>query len=392
MSETKSLAFAFAAGAAVGSIALAYFTASKKEDAGLKAEKHLTKIVEYSFTGGLIRIGDELKLYDTLWESGPSTAAELAQKMDCSERWLMEILSQATAAGICVYFFGKFCLKPEYAHLLRDPNKSKRSMQGIFQVIPSLLMRTEGIVNAVKTGIGFDYDFGQDVTSAIDRKNYNWFQNNMLDDVLCRVIAPRTSRSLVDMLEEGITVADIGCGFGSSTVAMAKRFPNSKFYAYEASQRSILKMQERFEEEKLDNVTAYNAANRSIGEGPPGGNGKFDFVYAHDVVHDMTQPRQALKEIKKVLSPDGVLVIIDVKCSDSLKDNIGREDAALLFGYSCLLCLPCGCSSKSGDGAALGTCGFPEKLARKWSKEDGFEFFQTMEIESLPANSCYIVA
>ena len=393
MSEShKSLVTAFLAGAAAGAAALAYFTAPKKIDAGTKAEKHLTKIVEYSFTAGLIRVGDELKLYDALWNSGPSTAAELAHKMECSERWLTEILSQATAAGICVYFFGKFCLKPEYAHLLRDPANSDKSMQGLFQLVPCLLSRTDGVVKAVKTGRGFDYDFGQDVTAAIDRKNYNYFQNHMMEDILGPVKAPKTSKSLVEMLEKGIQVADIGCGFAASTIALAKRFPKSQFYAYETSQRSILKVQERVEDAGLTNVIVCNALNRSVGDGPDDGD-KFDFVYAHDVVHDMTKPREFLKEVKKVLSPEGVFVIVDVKCSDSLKENINDESAALSYGYSCLLCLPCACSQKEGaPGAGLGTCGFPEKVARKWLKDDGFKFFQTAEIESLPRNTCYIVA
>lgn len=388
--NVKSLTLAFAAGAAAGAIMLARMTRQPKQDPAKKAEQHLWKVAEYSLTAGLIRVGDKLKLYDALWESGPSTAAELAAKLKCDERWLTEILSQATAAGICVYFFGKFCLKPEYAHLLRDPSKSPRSMQGLFDMVPCLLSRTDATVESVKSGLGVDYDHdGGDITVAIDKKNANWFKTKLEEDILKKVTAPKTEKSLVDMLEAGIQVADIGCGFGASTVLMAQRFPKSHFCAYEASKKSLLKIKERVDEAKLTNVTVYNVSERALSEGPASG-GKFDFIYVHDVIHDMAKPKEFFKDAKKTLAESGCMVIVDVACSENLKENIARPNAALLYGFSVFLCLPSSTSSKGALG--LGTCGFPEGVARKWTKDEGFEFFETLEIESLQNNSCFVVA
>lgn len=393
MSDTKNvktLVFAFAAGAATGAIMLARMTRQPKQDPAKKAEQHLWKVAEYSLTGGLIRVCDKLKLYDALWESGPSTAAELAAKINCSERWLTEILSQATAAGICVYFFGKFCLKPEYAHLLRDPSKSPRSMQGLFDMVPCLLARTDATVASVKSGEGVDYDHNDGAISvAIDRKNANWFKNKLVEDILKQVTVPKTEKSLVAMLEEGIQVADIGVGFGASTIAMAQRFPKSHFSAFEASTTALNKIQERINEAKLTNVTVYNVTARALTEGPASG-GKFDFIYVHDVIHDMPKPKDFLKAAKASLADTGCMVIVDVACSENLKENIARPDAALAYGFSSFLCLACSTSSKGGLG--LGTCGFPEGVARKWTKDEGFEFFETVEVESLHSNSCFIVA
>ena len=387
--NNKSVVLAFVAGVATGSYVWARMTSTKKVDPAQKAADHLLKIAEYSLTGGLIRVCDKLELYEALWQSGPSTAAELAQKMNCSERWLTEILSQATAAGICVYFFGKFCLKPEYAHLLRDPKESPRSMQGLFDMIPCLLSRTDATVESIKSGLGKDYDFGDDITAAIDRKNSNWFYNKLEDEILKMVKAPKTEKTLVELLEAGIQVADVGCGYGASTIAMAKRFPKSHFCAYEAAKKSVKAIEDRVKEAKLSNVTVCNVSARSLGAGPPKG-GKFDFIYAHDVVHDMSKPREFLKEAKKALSDTGCFVIVDVRCCESLKDNIARPDAALNYGFSTFLCLACSTSQK--DGAGLGTCGFPEGVARQWTKEEGFESFETVEVASLPMNSCYVVA
>ncbi|CAB9506317.1 Sterol 24-c-methyltransferase [Seminavis robusta] len=388
--NVKGVVLSFGVGLAAGAYMVARSNKKEKPDPAKKAEQHLWKVAEYSLTSGLIRVCDELQLYDALWESGPSTAAELAQKMNCSERWLTEILSQATAAGICVYFFGKFCLKPEYAHLLRDPKKAPRSMQGLFEMVYCMLDRRSATVESIKSGLGVDYDYEKsDISAAIDRKNSNWFENKLEDDVLKNVKAPKSEKSLVDMLEAGIQVADIGCGFGASTVQMAKRFPKSHFCAFEASQKALLKIKERVEAAGLTNVTVCNVLEKSLAEGSSSG-GKFDFIYVHDVIHDMTEPKKFLKEAKKGLSPDGCMVVVDIACSDNLKENIARPDAAGMYGFSCFLCLACSTSKKGGAG--LGTCGFPESVARKWTGDEGFEFFEVLEIESLPSNVAYVVA
>lgn len=392
MSENnkKPLAVTFVAGAAVGAIAVAYLSRARKVDPARKAEDHLLKIAEHSMTGGLIRVCDKLQLYEALWQSGPSTAAELAQKMRCSERWLTEILSQATAAGICVYFFGKFCLKPEYAHLLRDPKDSPRSIIGVFDMVACLLSRTDATVESVKTGLGKTYDYGEDVTAAIDRKNTNWFHNKLEGDVLRQVKTTKMGeKTLVELLEEGIQVADVGCGYGASVLAMAKRFPQSQFCAFEACKKSVKKLGERVKEAKLSNVTVYDVATRSLADGPTQG-GKFDFIYAHDVVHDMTKPKDFIRDAKHTLSDKGVFVIVDIKCCENLKQNIAQTDAALHYGFSNFLCLASSASEKNAAG--LGTCGFPEGLAQSWTKNEGFESFETIEIASLPMNSCFVVS
>jgi hypothetical protein len=116
---------AFAAGTAVGSIALHVYSRRRAINKGTSLEKaraHLWKIVEYSFTGALLYSGDKLHLYDTLTDAGPITAEELAKHTGFSERWLFEFFAQATAAGFCEYDTnGKFKLKPEYSLLLQSP-------------------------------------------------------------------------------------------------------------------------------------------------------------------------------------------------------------------------------------------------------------------------------
>lgn len=396
-SSFLSIGLAFAAGTAVGSIAL--HVLRQRRDKGTssleKARAHLWKIVEYSFTGALLYSGDKIRLYDTLTDTGPITAEELADYTGYSERWLFEFLAQATAAGICEYKHDKFQLKLEYSLLLQSPERSRDSLAGLVQMLHALVSRANATAQSIQTGIGVDYDYihdnpqqgKNDAIQGIDRKNRNWFQHHLVKEVIERVTVPATKEPIVQMLERGgANVADLGCGCGSSTISLATRFPNSHFYAYELSPESLRVMRKRVQELNLQNVTVCDVKERGMEEGP-----EFDLVYAHDLLHDMTNPRALIAQVRKQLSDTGCWVIVDVDCHGSLQENLtnSNSSAATTLGFSCLLCLASSTSEIGGEG--LGTLGFHKELAQEWMKEAGFAHFETMTIKSLPTNSCFIV-
>ena len=249
------------------------------------------------------------------------------------------------------------------------------------------------MVQAIQKGRGVGYDFGEeDVCVAIDRKNGNFFRNHLVDAVLATIVVPKTGRSLINLLDAGIHVADVGCGCGTSTIAMAKRFPKSTFYAFESSPRSLFLIEQNVQQAKLTNVVVCDVAKRTVGDGPDVTNPKsrFGFVYAHDVLHDMTQPQELIADVQDRLSPEGCWVIVDIDCSESATDNLKRKNAATLYGFSCLLCLSMATSEAGGKG--LGTCGFSPTLAKKWTEKAGFSYFSKFDVAMLPYNACYLVA
>jgi FkbM family methyltransferase len=372
--------------------------ASKDDDdddtAVAKAERKCWNIVEYSLTGALIYVMDDLGIYEALWDSGPSTVQELAGRTGYSERWLLELLSQSTSAGICQYDALHFSLRPKYAKLLLRPDRELKSMTGMFRFLHGLVgKRPEATIAAVKTGIGVDYDFGDSVIDGIDQKNRNFFFHDLIPDIICKVRLPSTQEPLTDLLLKGAKVADVGCGCGLSTVVLARAFPKSHFFAFEASVKSMEVLKKRIQESGISNVTVCNVASRTVSEGPYPGekeNNQFDFVYSHDLLHDMTDPRSLIKDVNSRLSKNGCWVIVDVKCCPTITQNMALPNAALNYGFSCLLCLSSATSCKNAEG--LGTMGFHSGLAGRWMKEAGFEHFSELEIKSKPDNSCFIVA
>jgi hypothetical protein len=206
---------AFAAGLSVGLALVQLAARFRRPDKINAARGRLWNIVGESFSGALILTGDQLDLYELLFQAGPITALVLAKKTGWSERFLLEWLSQSAAAGILTYneTSDEFAIKEEYAQLLRDPSKAEESMVGLFTMSNALVGRASALTKAIQTGVGVDYDFGDDVTGGIDRKNWNYFHNKFSDEVLAKTTIPSTGRSLLAMLEEGIAVADVGCGY-----------------------------------------------------------------------------------------------------------------------------------------------------------------------------------
>mmetsp|Transcript_11685 Transcript_11685/g.22391 ORF Transcript_11685/g.22391 Transcript_11685/m.22391 type:complete len:398 (+) Transcript_11685:68-1261(+) len=358
-----------------------------------RARKRLYGIVGEGFTGALILTGDKLGLYEILYQTGSTTADSLARRTGWSERWLLEWLSQSAAAGICSYSpkTNEFHLKSEYASLLRDPMKSKDSVVGLFTVTNALQSRSSDTAQAIMTGIGVEYDHGDDIIVGMDRQNWNYFQNKFIDEILLPTKIPSTGKPLAELLEKGSAVADVGCGCGASTVAMARRFPKSRFYAYELSRRSLAAIEKRLAVMKLNNIVVCDVSKRSVGDGPDVCDGEqFGFVYAHDVLHDMTHPRELIKDVKKRLSPDGCWIAIDGICGNSTAENLRRSHATTSFGFSCLLCLASATSSKDGEG--LGTMGLSKALTSKWMKDAGFTHCIPFLPPSLPENQGYLIA
>ena len=249
----------------------------------------------------------------------------------------------------------------------------------------------------------------EDVSAAIDRKNGNFFKYNFIPEIIDTIIIPSTGQKLVDLLDSSndtttttirrLYVADIGCGCGASTIAMAKRFPNVTFYAYEASPRSIQLMKDNILKENVGSniiIKDVTKPNNTIGDLPS--DFKFQFVYSHDVLHDMTHPKQLINEIKSKLDPTtGCWYIVDVHCGNTIKETLAQPNAATLYGFSCLLCLSNATSSASSSNdnsrnEGLGTCGFTPQLAKQWIQQDAkFTYFERRYVKSLPSNACYLV-
>jgi trans-aconitate methyltransferase len=111
----------------------------------------------------------------------------------------------------------------------------------------------------------------------------------------------RAVPGLTERLARGIHVADVGCGWGASTVTMAAAFPRSRFLGIEPNVVSIQGARRLAEARGLHNIYWLPAPVHQLTPRP-----SHDLICAFNCVHDLVDPRAAVRTIRAALADDGV--------------------------------------------------------------------------------------
>jgi 2-polyprenyl-3-methyl-5-hydroxy-6-metoxy-1,4-benzoquinol methylase len=171
-----------------------------------------------------------------------------------------------------------------------------------------------------------------------------------------------------EKLKQGAKVADIGCGYGISTILMAKAYPNSKFYGFDNHGPSIEQAKDVSTKEGVTVNTEFNivsANDESIGN-------DYDLITFFDCLHDMGDQVGALKFAKQSLKPEGTCMIIEPMSNDKVEDNlklVGRT----YYAAAILVCVP---NSLGENGPALGAQ-VGGKRIKEVIEADGFIKFRS---------------
>jgi SAM-dependent methyltransferase len=313
----------------------------------------------------LLIIGDRLGLYKAMSESGkPITSEELAKKTNTNERLVREWLANQAAGGYLTYNSSdrKYTLPPEQSMALADEN-SPVYIHGAYQVIRSLFKDEDKFIEMFQRGKGLRWsEHNHDLFEGTAR----FFKPNYVGNLVSSWIP--SLDGVEEKLKQGAKVADIGCGYGISTILMAKAYPNSKFYGFDNHGPSIeqAKGQVRKEEGITENVefSSVSANDESIGN-------DYDLITFFDCIHDMGDPLGAMKFAKQSLKPDGTCMIIEPMASDKIEENLNLV-GRIYYAASTLVCVP---NSLADNGPALGAQA-GEKKIKEISEAVGFTRFR----------------
>ena len=96
--------------------------------------------------------------------------------------------------------------------------------------------------------------------------------------------------------------------------------------------------------------------------------GPFDLVYCLDAFHHLGDPLPVLREVRKALAPDGVVMIAETSMSGDLDEDAPDPFSVVVYGAGLIYCLQeslhsGGAGRSGGDGlgwieAALRDAGF----------------------------------
>lgn len=312
--------------------------------------------------GPLITIGDKLGLFTTLSESGHLTSQELASKTNTAERYVREWLSAQAASGYVEYDASskKFFMSPEQAMVFGNRN-SPVFMTGAFYAIASVYHDEPKIEKAFKTGEGVSWG---DHSSCLFCGTEKFFSPSYEGNLLSNWIP--SMDGVLEKLEKGAKVADIGCGHAASTIIMAKAFPNSTFIGFDFHAASIDQAKERAKDAGLDNISFQVSTAKEF----PGKD--YDFITYFDCLHDMGDPVGACEHAKAALKPDGTCMIVEPFAKDTLEENLNPVGRAF-YAFSTMLCTPCSLNQEVGKalGAQAG-----EKQLKEVITKGGFSRFK----------------
>jgi 2-polyprenyl-3-methyl-5-hydroxy-6-metoxy-1,4-benzoquinol methylase len=327
-------------------------------------------------TALLVSIGHQTGLFDTLSAAGSVTSEELAHRARLNERYVREWLGGLTVAGVVELdpATSAYTLPPAHAGWLTTeagPNNLARTMQ----YIPMLAQVEEDIVRCFRQGGGLSYAHYPRFHALIDEDS-----RAMVDATLVDVVVPLVG-GLDDRLRAGIDVADVGCGSGHAINVLAREYPASRFVGLDFSEEAIERADAEARSLGLTNAR-FELRDVATLDRPEA----FDLVTAFDAVHDQAHPGQVLAAIARATRPGGTFLMIDIKASSKVEDNIENPLAPMLYTISTMHCMTV---SLGLDGDGLGTV-WGRQLATSMLHEAGFEDIEVSELEEDPFNDYYV--
>lgn len=309
----------------------------------------------------LTHLGDRLGLYTAMADSEPVTAADLAQRTGTNERMVQEWLRNQTAGGYVTYDSdsAQFRLPPEHAFALADES-SPALVQGLFDIVAALYQSIDKELHAFRTGTGLAWgDHHPTLFPATERSFRPEYRAHLVQEWIPAL------GGVHEKLTTGARVADVGCGYGTSTLILAEAYPASSFVGYDYHAPSVQAARAAAADAGLADRVSFQVAQASELSG------RYDLITFFDCWHDTADPLGIAQAARHALAPDGSVVLVEPYANDRLQDNINPLGR---FGYgtSALACTPC---SLSGGGPGLGAQA-GEARTRALFTEAGFTSFR----------------
>ena len=283
--------------------------------------------------------GEKLGLYKALAD-GPMTPGELASKTGTHERYVREWCAAQAASGYAEYDAktGRYWLTPEQAFALADET-SPAYIPGAFLIAASMIKDEPAITEAFRTGKGVGWhQHHHDLFSGTAKFFRPSYAGNLVGSWLPAL------DGVVKKLEAGARVADVGCGYGITTVLMAKAYPRSTFVGYDYHAPSIEAARAEAAREGVSDRVHFEVAAAKEYPGKD-----FDLVAFFDCLHDMGDPIGASRHVRGSLKPDGTWLIVEPFAHDRVEQNLNPV-GRVYYSASTHICTPASLSQEVGLG------------------------------------------
>ena len=238
------------------------------------------------------------------------------------------------------------------------------------RIVVGVASQLAAVARAFRDGGGVPYTaYGADVREGIADSNRVFFLNLLgaswfpaIPDVHARLQADPPAR-----------VADVGCGSGWSSIAIARAYPTARVEGFDIDPQSIATAQANAATEGLEDRITFSTRDAA----DPVLQGQYDLVIAFECLHDMAHPVEALRAMRSLAADGGTVIIADERVNDTFTAP-GDDVERYMYGFSALHCLPVGMVET--PSAQTGTVMRPATL-RRYATAAGFRAVDILPVE-----------
>ncbi len=329
-----------------------------------------------SFELATVELGMRLGLYAAMAD-GPVTPPELATRTGIDARYAREWLEQQATSGFVKVDAEAvrgdadtriFSLPDAHKVCLLDPDS-------LACVAPLATFAVAGppvvseLVDVYRTGGGISFGgYGADIRHAQAAANRPQFANLLATEWLSAM-----PDVVARLREPGAQVADVGCGCGWSSIALARGFDSVTVDGFDLDEPSIAEARTNAQDAGVAERVRFETRD-AAGAAP----GRYDLVCCFEALHDMAHPVEVLAAMRAMAAPGGTVFVVDERAADALTANDPDPIQRLFYTCSVLHCLPVGRSQE--HSAATGTVMRTATLER-YAVEAGYTSVEVLPIE-----------
>ena len=324
-----------------------------------------------------VYVGQKLGLYRLMARGDTLTPADLAASAGMHLRYAREWLEQQAVTGILLIDGSadspdqrRYRLPPGHAEALTS-EESMSYLAPVAGMLVSIAQRMPDLLDAYRTGRGVGWaTYGPDMWQGQAAVNRPLFVNKLGQEYLPSI--PEVDAILG---RSSARVADLACGGGWSSIAIARAYPGVAVDGYDLDTSSIeqattaaaaagLSDRVRFH---VGDAAAMSAAERA-----------YDLVTIFEAVHDVSDPVGMLTASLRMLRAGGRVLVMDERVADELTAP-GDEVERFMYGWSLTVCLPSGMSEQ--PSAATGTV-MRRSTLEGYAREAGFSAVDVCPIDN----------
>jgi SAM-dependent methyltransferase len=321
-----------------------------------------------------VYLGERLGLYQALYADGAATSAELAGRTGTTERYIREWLEHHAASGLLEVddpaaepLARRYCLPPGHAPVLADTGDVRYQGFNGAEIVRAARWMPQ-VAEAVRSG-------GAPPPLPWAPEGRPEFNRAVFLNLLARQWLPAIAE--VDLRlrsEPPARVADLACGTGWSSIAMAQAYPLITVDGFDLDEDAIQAARRNAGEAGLADRVTFTAADAS-GPGIPG---QYDLVTIIEGLHDMSRPAGALRVARGMLTEPGCVIVADELVEDEFSAPASIEEQ-YHYGWSVVACLPAVMGDP--DTAATGAMMRPAML-RRYALEAGFRDLEVLPVKA----------